>query len=90
MDSNTDGKVSLKEFTKAHNERIQSKFKYLDANADGFITDADRDLRRSKRSDDYFAAADTNNDGALSKAEFTAAKRARWQKKKSCAFSDKK
>ncbi|ATX78991.1 EF hand [Mariprofundus aestuarium] len=90
LDSNKDGKVSLKEFTAAHNDRMKKKFEYLDANGDGFLTDADSDLRKAKRIDDSFTAADTNKDGTLSKEEYAAAKQARYGKKKECKFSDKK
>lgn len=90
MDSDKDGKVSLKEFTAAHDARMQEKFKQLDANGDGVLTEADKEARHNKLIDDFFAAADSNNDGALSKAEYAAAKQARYGNKRECKFSDKK
>jgi hypothetical protein len=89
MDSNKDGKVSLKEFTAAHDARMKEKFSYLDANGDGFITDADREARKAKRIDDFFATADADKDGKLSKDEYAAAKKARWQGKRDCPLSNK-
>lgn len=90
MDSNKDGKVSLKEFSAAHDKRMQEKFKHMDANGDGFLTDADHEARSTKRLDSFFATADTDKDGKLSKAEYAAAKKARHHKKKECPLSKNK
>ena len=90
MDSDKDGKVSLKEFTASHAAGMEAKFKHMAANGDGFLTEADREARKTKRMDDFFAAADTDKDGKLSKAEYAAAKKAHYGKKKACKFSDKK
>jgi hypothetical protein len=47
-DSNQDGKISLDEYKAARDQRLEDRFKRLDANNDGFIDAAERDAAKEK------------------------------------------
>ena len=74
MDTDNDGKVSFKEFKKAHSDSaLKDRFKTMDANGDGFISADDRQARHKSRMDERFTGMDSNKDGVISKEEFEAA-----------------
>jgi hypothetical protein len=42
LDTDGDGKVSLKEFKVSHKKRMNEMFKHMDSNGDGFLSKEDR------------------------------------------------
>lgn len=76
-DANQDGKISKAELTAALNAR----FDKLDANHDGKLTEEDRALNREAWLDKRFVAMDTDRNGQISKDEFKAAHKARYDRR---------
>lgn len=87
FDLDHDGKVTLAEFRKVENERIDRMFARLDANHDGKITRQELEAGRQRMmamrggqmgagpmaGDGFFRINDLNGDGAVTKAEMQTA-----------------
>jgi len=62
----------------------------FDANHDGKLDDAERAAMHEQRVNDHFDRLDANRDGMVSRAEFVAGAKARWQARDARHFRHRK